>query len=333
MNMPSSFPVRVRRIGTPLVLSLLLVSIAILTFQSIAHARFRAMGAGGCGEFAPAVDVAEEGDIIASMITPFKPTLGKVITKSLHVQGGWMPDFSQTSGCDEPHQVFTDTQDLLDAFFVFTPITPSGLFHEGNEPAITLSNTQAFTFENVLIFNTGVATDGGAIAGTFQGGELLVDDVVISDTVVSEAGGGLWLELYDSARTVIAGSQIISNAADTGGGFAIRIDDGSHLTIADSQILSNTAQDSGGGGYIRITGGGYVTITNNVFAGNQAIAGSGDELAIENTGYQPAYVCLQGNTFGGASDLDAPGLDISGNVVLTCAGAKSQTYLPILKGE
>ena len=280
---------RLRNLATPLLLSLLLVTATLALFHYTALAeRFGASGAGGCGTFAGAVASAQDGDGIAVMIPP-RTTDGAVISKSLLVQGGWLPP---DEGCTEANEVFTDT----DGLFIHSPITPSGLFYDAG-PVLTIDHTGTLTIENLVLDSQSPVTRGGGISGTLDGGaHLLLNRITISNAVATEAGGAIYMEVRGGSTLVISGSKIFSNTAPRGGAFEIRVYDNSHLIIRDTEIYSNTASDGHGAGGRILVESGQVTVTGTTIYANRAISGSGGGISIESLG-GPASVYLDRNAF------------------------------------
>jgi hypothetical protein len=331
---------RVRRVGLTVLLAGLMVMASLGMLQLNVEAKVKSSGAKGCGTFAGAVDGAEEGDTIVPTApditsTNARPSAGKTITKSLTIQGGWSPP---ASGCASANQTFTDTADLLAFGYTFAPQNRSVLTHTGG-PVLNISHTGQLTIQNMVLLNEGPAVArGAAISGTISGTNalLLIENVVISNGLATQAGGGLYLEVRGGARLVISDSQFFSNVATNavglspGGGFEIHVYDNSELLIQKTTISTNTTDYRGGGGRIEIHDNGLVTVTNSSFsANNQEIAfggsvAGGGGLYIEKSGGGSASVWLSQNDFkdnharngGGGLHLRGSGLNayLSNNI-------------------
>lgn len=316
--------VRGRQAGLALLLAVLMVAASLALLLLNVQARFNASGEGGCGDFSTAVDLAEDGDTIGVMLSE-RNSDGKTITKNVLIHGGWLPPPGGCSG----QQVYSETA----GFEFHGPISRSILSHYAGPSVITIDpSVITLTIQNMAFLNNGGTTTRGAgISGVISNGaRVRLDNVVISESEVTDAGGGLHLEVRGGSRLVIAGSQFISNTSgNTGGGLEIDVYDGSEVIIENTQVLSNTANSGdGGGARIRIIDSGYVTVTHSSFAGNQAPAGAGAELWVEGLGSGPAEVWLIGTTFNGASASGNPGVHVGG-AGLTAFILDKLTFLPL----
>ncbi len=290
-------------------------------------------GANGCGTFANAVDLAPAGDFIVPTAPEpgslnDRPSEGKLITKSLLIQGGWA---TPGGGCNEANQIFTTTADLLTFGYTFTPNNRSVLTHNSG-PVLQINHTGSMTIENMMLLNQGSAvTQGAVISGTISGAttQLLIDNTVISGGMATLSGGGLYLEVRNGARLVISGSQILSNTGGTGGGVEIHVFDDSEVVIQNSQISGNRADGGNGGGGRIVVESGTVTVRNNTFANNQALSGNGGGLSIEGVG-SSANVFLFNNSFNNNSASNQPDIFTSGNLTIF----DQQIFLPaVLKNK
>jgi hypothetical protein len=156
-----------------------------------------------------------------------------------------------------------------------------------------------------------------------NGAGVRLDDVTVSESSVTDAGGGLHLEIRGGSQLVIANSKIFSNAANSGGGFDIALYDGSQLIIEDTTVVSNTAGAGyGGGGRIRIMNSGHISITNSRFENNTGAFG-GNSLAIETEPGASGEVWLLD------SEIEASDIYTSGDGVLAIHDLTQKLYLPV----
>jgi hypothetical protein len=294
------------------------IVLAAALLPAAALARFATSGENGCGNFVDAVATAADGDVLLPMPDP-RNSSDAVITRTLVIQGGWIPP---QSGCSTANQSFADAAAMRAAGFVYgAPVTRGGLFSVGG-PVLTLgAGLRTLELQNVSLDYRGSTARGGGLSGVIDGGALVhLDNVLFTNdefdptSTVSDAGGGLYLEVRGGSRLIIDNSVFSSNAAaTTGGGFEIRVYDNSEVIIRNTRVDGNKASGgSGGGGRILIASG-TVTIANSVFTNNQAPAGAGGGLSIErlgSTGTATAWVL--GTTFSGNTAQSSPGLRTSG---------------------
>lgn len=299
--------------------SSLMIGFMLFVFWLDAQARRIADGAGNCGNFVDAIDLAQEGDTIMQM-TPARETDGAVITKNLRISGGWFP----TVNCEENNQTFTTTADFLAYGFLYTPTDRSELNHFGS--VLTLENTTApgfpsldkFVLENITLSTLDTAQDGGGIRGVISdsaevlldntwfkqnnvfgdggginlevrgGSHLVIEDSLFTGNTADNYGGGLYIELREGSRLTIENSQVITSEALFGGGMEIRVYDTSQVVIRNSEFNQNTTYSTNGfGGAIEIIMyGGQVDILNSTFTGNEAGSdqGYGGGLFIQMSG-------------------------------------------------
>lgn len=252
------------------IFSLLIVFAALFTLWSNASAAFRTGGAGNCGNFADAIALAEDGDVIAQMV-PARNSGSAVITKNLRLSGGWLP----TENCAVNNQYFTETTDYLAYGFQYAaPYTRSELFASGDSVLI-LEDANAPGFPHLdnlivehFILSDAVANEGGGINGVISGSaHVLLDNVWLRGNQVSGDGGGVRLEVRG----------------------------GSHLVIEDSAFYTNTADNFGGGLYVELREGSYLTIENTLFSENQALFGGGMHLVV----YDTSQVFIRHSEFSG----------------------------------
>lgn len=258
MNSASIQTKRWRHLGSIILVSALVAGVFLFVLWSNASAGFRVGGAGNCGNFATAIQLAQDGDVIAQMV-PARSSGSPVITKNLRLSGGWLP----SENCLENNQYFTETTDYLAYGFQYAaPFTRSELFPSGDSVLI-LEDPNAPGFPNLdkltiehFVLSGAFGNDGGGINGVISGSaELLLDNVWLRDNQVLGDGGGLKL---------------------TVGG-------GSHLTIEDSAVLTNSADNYGGGLYVDLREGSYLTIENTLFDNNQALFGGGIHIIVNDT--------------------------------------------------
>lgn len=295
---------------------MILIAFAIL--WSNVDAGFKGGGAGNCGDFATAIELAEDGDIIAQMI-PEKDSSGVVITKNLRVSGSWFP----TVNCATNNQEFADISEFLDYGFDYqAPYTRSVLSHNGSVLNIEDTGSPDFPqldkliIEHFTLHSSGIPLNGGGINGVISGTtEVLLDNLFFDDNYVDDygagikleawgnshlviedslfdfneaedfSGGGLFIELHDNAKLTIDHSTFTNNAARGGGGFSVHLFDNSELSISHSIFQNNrtsSTSDSGAGGWITMEGG-HVSIQNTTFMDNNA-GQHGGGLYLDMTG-------------------------------------------------
>ncbi|NIX00363.1 MAG: hypothetical protein GWN13_19365 [Phycisphaerae bacterium] len=323
--------IRLRMLALAILSAALIMAVSLVLLQLNVWAKFAASGANGCGNFEDAVDKAEDGDTIAVMI-PDRRSEGKTITKNILIHGGWL----SIDGCGG-QQIYTDTADLDAASFEFQGILSRSILSHDSDSVIKIDpSVMTLTVQNMVFWNNaGTVARGAGISGVISNGaKIRLDNVVISNSVATDAGGGLHLEVRGGSRLVIADSQFFSNEADqTGGGLEIDIYDGSEVIIENTLVASNTANTGhGGGARIRIINSGYVTITNSAFVNNTA-GGRGGGLAIESVNQGPAYVRLINTTFANNSaSISEDDLYSSGNG-LTVDNLSKQLFLPSILSD
>jgi hypothetical protein len=314
---------RGRQLGLAFLTAVVMVGVSLVLLQlHVQAARFAASGANGCGDFNVAVGLAQDGDTVGQMI-PEKDSFGVTITKNILIHGGWL----STNGCGG-QQVYTSTS----SFEFHGPISRSILFHDSGSVLVIDPTVLTLTIQNMFLYNSGVSTSqGGGISGVVSNGaRVRLDNVVISDSDVTDAGGGLHLEVRGGSRLTIFDSKIINNSAsNTGGGLEIDVYDGSEVVIENSQVSGNTASSGNGGGLrIRIVDSGLVTVSNSTFSGNSA-TGSGGGLSVESLGSGPASVwvinpTVSGNIAGSNPDFHFSGSSLNSYVL------DQQIFLPLV---
>ncbi|HEX8618752.1 MAG TPA: Calx-beta domain-containing protein [Thermoanaerobaculia bacterium] len=224
------------------------------------------------------------------------------------------------------HAAVTGTITLADTLYVTESIDVQG----PGSGVLTLAGPGYLGIFNFSPYQAGQTyavsglrlTDGG-IAST--GGNLTLNDVTISGSVVGGAGGGVW---FEGPQLTILNSTIKDNLAENGevgticGGLGFEIDGGNGGGVYVQQALSVTLNNvtvSGNGA--RYHGGGVaillhedpstVSIANSRFTGNTAglsaecMPGSGGGLIIFGFNNNDTVTItdseFSGNTAGGAS--------------------------------
>ncbi|MFN8456136.1 MAG: hypothetical protein U0401_15955 [Anaerolineae bacterium] len=308
-----------RRIGLVVLSALVLagVSLAVLVLNAEAK-RFK--GGPGCGgTLATLLASAEDGDTLEVLTGPgVWPSDGAVITKNVIIEGGWKLISPTCISSDTSSSTFiwpAERSIIGDASGSVVTIDPSVL---------------SLTMRYLDIVNTGVsATTGGGITGVISnGGRVLLENVVITDSFVSDNGGGMYLEVRGGSQLIISNTQISTNTSNNqGGGFEIRVYDGSQVIIKNSQVFGNRALDGNGGGGRILIDRGTVTIAGSTFFDNLANQGNGGGLSVEAIGSGPAYLILQSSVISGNdATLNDKNLHISGTITLL----DKQIFLPIL---
>ncbi len=213
-----------------------------------------------------------------------RSTDSAVLTKSITVQGGW----NTSTNCDVQNQVFTTTQDMLDAGFVYlAPAQRSELFNF-DAPVFTIAPPVSYlALENLELykdtFGDPVAV-GAVISGVIDNGaQVVLDNVILRDSEATNSGGALDLEVRGGSRLEIRNSQFLSNTAAAGGGLDLHVYDDSTVVIADSLFQGNSASAGAGGGGRIVLHSGTVKIAGTTFTNNQASV-AGGALAIVSAG-------------------------------------------------
>ncbi|MFP4344484.1 MAG: choice-of-anchor Q domain-containing protein [Anaerolineales bacterium] len=144
-----------------------------------------------------------------------------------------------------------------------------------NGGAIYISGSSAPTLTHLIITNTSAQSGGGAIY--VEGGNPLLDDIVIGASAASQGGA-----LYNAGGTVLARRLRIHGSAATKEGGAIY--NAGNLTLENTFVYSNTASAAGGGVY---NVGVFNSINNTFYANQTATSGGalfdGGTLVLSNT--------------------------------------------------
>lgn len=343
---------RGKRLGMPLSLSLILAGSTLLLLWSQARAGLFSGGAGGCGDFAQAIELAEDGDVVAQMI-PAKDSGDAVITKNLRLSGGWAP----TENCTEANQFFSETVDFLDYGFTYNaPYSRTVLNNNNSVLQIGDPDSPYFPHLDTLIVehfelqNFGEPNEGGGVRGVIDdGAEVLLDNIHfyqndalqhggglsmtlrggshlrIEDSILemnganTQNGGGLFVNLYGSSRLTISGTDFLSNQAVRSGGFEIHLYEDSELVIRNALFDDNLARiinENAGGGSIYVHSG-RVLIENSAFSYNSAgTFGGGLYLEIDDGAVEIANSTFHHN------DADASGGSTGGAVYALLDGGE-----------
>ncbi|MBA3532120.1 MAG: right-handed parallel beta-helix repeat-containing protein [Ardenticatenales bacterium] len=290
--------------------------------------RYKPTGAGGCGNFIDDLAGAEDGDGFLLM-TPPQASQGAEITQSITLQGGWSPP---NDGCDSSESVYTTTDDLFAAGFIFAPEVRSTLFHDTG-PVLTLQpEVVTVTLQNLILEHSSTTTArGGGIYGLISGNDVVrLENIAIQESEVITQGGGLFLELRNGSHLVISDSQIISNTATRGGGFEVRLYENSHLTIHNTEVRANEARTGNGGGVRILVQSGYVTLTESIFTGNQALAGEGGALSIEGVGGDSRlHLFINESSFTGNQALVEDEVSINVTTLIPSGNYFPTLFLPV----
>lgn len=245
---------RWRRLGLTCLLGLFMAGITLFILWSHAQAGVIAGGAGNCGNFADAVALAEDGDVIVQML-PARNSEGAVIKKNLRISGGWLP----TENCEEQNQFFTETADYLAYGFTYgAPYSRSELVNDLDGSVLILEDPADPNFPNldnliiehiILARGFGLAPSyGGGMSGVISdGAHILLDNVWFRDNYAFVDGGGLHLEVRGGSHLVIEESAFYGNTADNeGGALYVELREGSRLTLDHSNVMSNQSVFAGG---------------------------------------------------------------------------------------
>jgi len=320
---------RLKRSGLAIAAAVVMLAASLVMLQLQARAGFIAAGARGCGLFAEAVRLAQNGDTLTPML-PERTSDGVVISKNLYILGGWFPP---DVGCSTENEPFTTTTDMLNAGFTFhAPLSRSVLVYSGGpvitiDPQVVTLTVRHMEFKQLGHTVNMTAAEGGGITGVISdGADVLLDNVMIANSRVVSGGGGLRLEVRGGSRLVISGSHFLSNTAAHGGGLEIFVTDNSRVLITGTRIASNAAAGAGGGARLVVESG-VGTVANSLFFGNQAEAGRA--LCIEGATIGSAglaRVWLEGNLFDGQSTYT------DAQVATTCgaSNAMQRVFLPLV---
>jgi hypothetical protein len=194
-------------------------------------------------------------------------------------------------------------------FYIYTPaatpidVTISGLTItngiDGSHGGAIADWSENLTLDDVVVSNSVVSDGvGGGVAKMGAGTLHILSSTITGNTAGS--GGGVYIEDTD-APADIQDSVISTNHADSSGGGVYLYDLSNDLTIARTTISGNTADCCGGGIFLYATSGGEVTIDASTISGNTAaFAGGGgffyyvnDPLTIRNStisGNQASYI-------------------------------------------
>lgn len=315
MNILSTQTRRWHHVGFIALFGTLISGLLLFVLWSSAFAGFRTGGAGNCGNFANAIELAEDGDTIVQMV-PSNSSGSPVITKNLRLSGGWLP----TENCEENNQYFTTTTDYLAYGFQYgAPMTRSELFPSGDS-VLTLEDPFAPGFPNLdkliiehFILRDAFGNEGGGINGVISGSaEVLLDNVWLQDNDVFGDGGGLRLDVRG----------------------------GSRLIIEDSAFLSNDADNYGGGLYVELREGSILTIENTLFESNRALFGGGlhiivndtSQLFIRNTRFNSNSTDSI-NAYGGGGQVTFDGVTFEGNFAGNDQGRGGALFIQMDAGE
>lgn len=317
------------RSARALVIGLAVGLLLVLTGAS-ALARFRAGGAGGCGQFAESVAAAEAGDVLAPMRGGIN-TESVVISKTLVIQGGWIPDSGDctSNGTDE----FDDAEALLGAGFVYDPAERSEMFGNGSDAIlpIDLRTGQTTVLQNLAFIDQFADRDGIALSGVISdGARLRLENLrfEILQAGVNGKGGTIYLEVRGGSQLIITNSEFINNNATSGGAIEVHLYDDSSLLIEGSSFTNNNALTENGGALRVLIERGSATLRGNTFTENVATNGAGGAAAFERTpgATGPASVTLINNSFTDNSATEANDIYADGVAVL-----EPHLYMPVLR--
>lgn len=151
------------------------------------------------------------------------------------------------------------------------PVITATLTIDGDGHTISGDDTYAIlvvegadlTVEDVTL-TEGSGINGGGVY--IQDGNLIVDNVDITENVARDHGGGIYAT--NGTLDVKGNSEVTHNTAgDSGGGIWVN---NVNATIADSEISENETSASGGGGiyYTSATGDNSLEIQRSTFSGN-----------------------------------------------------------------
>jgi hypothetical protein len=137
-------------------------------------------------------------------------------------------------------------------------ITLSG---DGARRLFYLQAGNALTLTRLTLTKGWANAPGGAIAN--EGGQLVLDEVVLRHNTVTATWGGGAIYNYLTATLTIRNSTLSDNVSHGGG--ALYNDPTSRVTVDDSQFVSNTVDGLYGGAILNY---GRLTVTDTLFSGN-----------------------------------------------------------------
>jgi hypothetical protein len=313
------------------VVAMALIVVLLVVTVAPAWAIWRVRGAGGCGDFPSALADAEPGDVIAPMRGGISTGVVPV-TKSVVIQGGWVPD---TGDCNSSGtNLYADAAALDAAGFVYDPTQRSELFGDNVAAVLPIDLTagQTTVLQNLEVSFQSANRNGIAISGTISNSaRLRLENLRFESNQagVNGTGGAIFLEVRGNSQLVIADSEFVQNNAVAGGALEVRLYDNSTLLIENSTFTQNNAL-TGNGGALRVQiERGAVTLHNNTFTENATTNGSGGAVALERApgASGPATALLNGNTFSANTAVGAPDVYTDGVILL-----EPQLYLPALRG-
>lgn len=284
-------------------------------------------GGDGCmSTISDALALAGEGDTIQVATGTYSENV--VLTYTVHLQGGWSPDFSERNldvftatitPADSSLSVvtilghFTDTSAVaptLDGFLITGGQADLGSNHGGG---LQIRDSDALVISNTIRGNRAFFLGGGIWVQ--RGAPMIQDNSITDNTSVGlgqqSYGGGVQLEssqasLLDNiiARNVVSGTQAY------GGGVEVSSTGGGLVTMRGNFVFSNTASVSavhpGYGGALAVTSGQVMMEENMVISNTAVMAGGGiyfmnssvqlvDNGIISNTAYAGGGVFMNGD--------------------------------------
>lgn len=317
------------RVYNGVVAMALIVVLLVVTLDST-WAAWRVRGAGGCGDFQSALADAEPGDVIAPMRGGISTGVVPV-TKSVVIQGGWIPD---TGDCNSSGtNLYDDADSLNEAGFVYDPTQRSELFGDNVDAVlpIDLTSGQTTVLQNLEVSFQFVNRDGIALSGVISdGARLRLENLRFesNQSGVNGIGGAIFLEVRGNSQLIIADSEFVQNNARSGGAVEVHLYDDSTLLIENSTFTQNNALNVNGGALRVQIERGAVTLRNNTFTENTATNGSGGAVAIERASGASgsATALLSGNSFSDNTGVSDPDVFIADVALL-----EPRLYLPNLR--
>ncbi|MCD6345657.1 MAG: hypothetical protein J7M17_08680, partial [Anaerolineae bacterium] len=205
-----------------------------------------------------------------------------LITKSLTVEGGYLPTFDEEER--DPNPTILDAQGLGRVLVVTAPTTQvvsvkvTTMTLRGGDASAMTNGGGVYLDKGTLqlerlIISENHATHGGGLYN--HSGQLTLGEVAVLSNTASLRGGGL----YNVGNTfTISHTRFFSNTAASTGGGIYNYNTGS-LDVRSSIVLSNTAASGGG-----IYNTNALTLVNTLVAGNAVTSNGGglynDDLAL-----------------------------------------------------
>ncbi len=172
-----------------------------------------------------------------------------------------------------------------------------------------------------MTLSDGSGTDGGAISSAIVGLTFTGEDLVISDSVATAYGGGIYV--LDASSVTLRDASFSGCDADRGGGLYL---EEAAVVLSDLDFEGNTAVDRGGGLCIKNSDGtasGFVVSSNSCDNDGGGMFLEGSEIVLtDSTVSDNSSVDRGGGIYlkNKNTDLDMSASLVEGNLAVTGAG-------------